>query len=315
MLAPSTSSCYRTGLLCFKRFLLLNNACISADVLPQLSEELMLFFVTHCHVVLRLAFTTIKLYVSGIKFAYMQAGFSNPFHHNDGTPFARLLLICRAIRKVQPPRMPTRLPITSNILEIILSVLGQGVFSPFTDIMLQCACSVAFYGFLRCGEFTTRQLPFNPDLGLCIGDVSLLQNKVSVTLKSSKTDPFRKGVTIHVFRNHSSCPVSAMSKYLRVRLHDHYLPSDPLFVCANGTPLTRNFFISCLKILLEKAGINPSSYSGHSFRLGAATTAAACSIEDHLIKTLGRWSSDSYCRYIKVSDAQLERAQLAMSSV
>ncbi|CAC5392902.1 unnamed protein product [Mytilus coruscus] len=32
----------------------------------------------------------------------------------------------------------------------------------------------------------------------------------------------------------------------------------------------------------------------------AATSAAACGVEDHIIQTLGRWSSDCYIRYIRI---------------
>ena len=43
-----------------------------------------------------------------------------------------------------------------------------------------------------------------------------------------------------------------------------------------------------------------SKYSGHSFRIGAATTAASVVVEDSLIKTLGRWESSAYILYVRV---------------
>ena len=64
------------------------------------------------------------------------------------------------------------------------------------------------------------------------------------------------------------------------------------FTTLAGTPLTRAFVIDKLKILLSKLGYNPSLYSGHSFRIGAATMATAANIPDHMIRTLGRWTSD-----------------------
>ena len=46
-------------------------------------------------------------------------------------------------------------------------------------------------------------------------------------------------------------------------------------------------------------GMNPSVYSGHSFRIGAATTAHAAGMEDSTIRMLGRWESDAVMRYIQ----------------
>ena len=80
-------------------------------------------------------------------------------------------------------------------------------------------CSLAFFGFLRCGELTCGTT-FDPDVDLCVGDVTLLPSlaKCAVKLKTSKTDPFRVGVTVNVFATDSACcPFKSMSRLLQVR--------------------------------------------------------------------------------------------------
>ena len=44
----------------------------------------------------------------------------------------------------------------------------------------------------------------------------------------------------------------------------------------------------------------PSKFSSHSFRIGAATVAAHSGIPDHLIQTMGRWSSNASQLYIRM---------------
>ena len=57
--------------------------------------------------------------------------------------------------------------------------------------------------------------------------------------------------------------------------------------------------------LLTLSGFNASSYAGHRYRIGAATTAAEANLSSWLIKTLGRWSSDCYERYINLKHLYL----------
>jgi len=48
----------------------------------------------------------------------------------------------------------------------------------------------------------------------------------------------------------------------------------PLFTFSDGCYLTWERFVSAVKAALEVAGISDSQYTGHSFQIGAATTAA-----------------------------------------
>ena len=48
--------------------------------------------------------------------------------------------------------------------------------------------------------------------------------------------------------------------------------------------MSRSEFGHLLKKALEAAGLETSRYSGHSLRIGAATSAAAAGVPDHLIK-------------------------------
>jgi len=54
-----------------------------------------------------------------------------------------------------------------------------------------------------------------------------------------------------------------------------------------------------LRKALQMIGEDPQQFGGHSFRAGAATTAAQQGIGDATIKLLRRWHSSAYQVYIK----------------
>ena len=78
--------------------------------------------------------------------------------------------------------------------------------------------------------------------------------------------------------------------------------SGPIFIWEDGKYLTRETFVTSIRSALTAAGyINALDYAGHSVRIGAATTAAQRGIQDSMIKTLGRWESSAYTRYIRTA--------------
>lgn len=279
--------------------------------LPPVTEDSFIYFVTYCHSCLKLKWTTIKLYLAGIRFHYLQAGYGNPFNATD-----RLQCILRGIKRSQINVSKPRLPIDSKVLKQICSLLKNGLFSPVMDITLQCMCLLAFYGFLRCSEFTVRSLKA-PFQFLRIRDISFSEDKSMFTLflASSKTDPFKTGTSILYYSNDNLCPVTSMYTYITKYRKQPLDSGAPLFLDFKKQPFSREVFITYLRDILSRLGYQESNYCGHSFRIGAATSAAAAGIEDHLIKTLGRWNSSCYARYIRTPRSTIKEAQKKLYSV
>ena len=128
-----------------------------------------------------------------------------------------------------------------------------------------------------------------------------------IKIKASKTDPFRQGVDIFVGRTGNElCPVVATLAYMVQRRPG----PGPLFKFQDGKPLTRQRFVARVREALTSAGVDSSAYSGHTFRSGAATTAAKCGVSDVVIKMLRRWKSSAYQLYIKTPRDQFQWSQL-----
>ena len=77
------------------------------------------------------------------------------------------------------------------------------------------------------------------------------------------------------------CPVA---DYLQVRCPDPGL----FFLFQSDKPLTQLVLVHGLLEAFQYESIPANNYNEHSFRTGAATTAACCGLEDSLIQTLGR---------------------------
>ena len=132
------------------------------------------------------------------------------------------------------------MPITQAILHTLKDQWAAAAVADKDFIMLWAACCLGFFGFMRAGEFTVTQVSkFDPPASLCLGNVTVddhqVPSLVRVQLKQSKTDPFRRGVSIYLGRTHLDlCPVVAILAYVAVRP----VYNGPFFVFTDGSFLT-----------------------------------------------------------------------------
>ncbi len=137
---------------------------------------------------------------------------------------------------------------------------------------------------------------------ILVGDVQL--HKVSdsetvvISMRSFKSHYGKRVFQIEMVPNSDAevCPVSAYRDYIQLRGSDH----APFFAFPGGIPISRRCFTDQLKLSLQWAGYSPNHYKGHSFRIGAASTAASMGISDERIQLMGRWRSDAFRKYIRI---------------
>lgn len=256
---------------------------------------------------------SIKGYLSAIRRLQIVKGLGDPFA--SSWPLLEYTLRGLKLRQARDKSRPEkRLPVTPDILRKLRKVWSEDT-QCVDNIMLWAVCCMCFYGFLRSGEVTlTSGQDYDPEADLSEGNVALddLDNPkaVRVHIKASKTDPFRLGVYVYLgATGNDLCPVAAVSAYLAVRGRE----SGPFFRFGSGTAITREALVGQLRSALARFGMETSRFSGHSFRIGAATTAATVGLEDSLIKTLGRWRSSAYQLYVRLPRERLASVSKTLS--
>lgn len=221
-------------------------------------------------------------------------------------------LLLNGLKKACPSGNDKRMPLTISLVRKLVLRLRKGCFSPFFDSMLEAVLLMALYGFLRCGEYTTKSLHFNPQHDLTFSDLITEEHMYSILLKHSKTDRSGKGIHVIIAKTKTIfCPFSSMMKYMLLRPITH--PSSPLFIVDGCKPMTRSWFSSKLRDLCLNCGLPPERYSPHSLRIGTATT-TALHLPTLTLKSLGRWSSSAYQSYVRFHKKEVLSAQKLMST-
>ena len=132
-----------------------------------------------------------------------------------------------------------------------------------------------------------------------------------IHLKQLKTDQFHRGAGIMVGTTGTHlCPVASVLSYIASRGTEQY----PFFLDSQVRPITKTYFIRELRKVISALGLPQQQFTGHSFRIGAATSADMAGVEDSTIQILGRWSSAAFLRYIRTPPVQLAALSVTLAS-
>ena len=304
---PREHSSYLTGWNCFKAF----HASHSLPF-PTLDVFTLSNFISFAHSILKIKSSTIQVYLSGINFLIkLSTGAPCP-----ALSHAHINMLLKGLRKAEPRPTPKRLPLTSDLLTRCITTLRSGYLNPRVDSVLESMFLLAFFGFLRCSEFTTSSLNFQPARHATLSDITIQSSDTLVFhLKCSKTNQSGPPHPIFLFRlDGYLSPYEPICNYINSRLASKASPLDPLFITETGKAASRFWFHHHFRHILSRSGISPELYSGHSFRIGAASSASKQKIPDHIIKILGRWSSPAYLTYIRhdLTDIRNAHSQLSI---
>lgn len=238
------------------------------------------------------AASTIDTYVASIAYIHKINGWEDP---TANFIIKKLKEGCRRLNRT----VDSRRPMSIQILHRLWALLPNLCHSSYEVRLFRAAFLLAFFAFLRVGEFTTISKKGDFSRIISDSDIRLGRELLSmeVNIRFSKTDQRGVGTIIRVGQGPSVelCPVKAMAEFMEVRT----AIKGPIFIHFGGDPLTRYQFNSMLKKGMKSMGLSASGFSSHSFRIGAATSAAmgGCPIEE--IQVMGRWRSSAVNSYIR----------------
>ena len=209
----------------------------------------------------------------------------------------------------------TRLTITPPLLRQLRTIWSQQAYS-YEHIMLWAVFCVCFFGFFRLEELipvseTAYDASRHVQLSDLTSDCPHNPTRLSIHLKRAKTDQLGRGATVYICRSDSDlCLVTVLLAFVAARGQQ----PDPLFRWVDGSPLSKPWVILKIREALTAIGVDPALYAGHSFRIGAATTAATAGIEDSIIQALGRWFSSAFLSYIRLTPQELAALSSRMNA-
>ena len=291
MLADNSLKSYRKAIESFKDFV---KKSTNNDIFFPPSLQNVLNYITYLHLN-GYAYTTVVGKISAI--AYL----CKILNVVDITKLFVVQKMLVAVKR-KGHCIDSRAPITFDILVKIIQAVDFSDRPIYLKLLIKSMYLIAFNAFLRVGEFTVNtQNDYRKVIQ--ISDIRFFEDSTNervleLTIREYKHNikgpPFI--VLIPKSTHKNVCVVNILMEYIKIRPN----VIGPLFIFTDSKAVSRRFFINELNKDAQCTGMISKNIKSHSFRIGAATTASMCGINDDTIKRLGRWKTDSFKRYVRV---------------
>ena len=178
------------------------------------------------------------------------------------------------------------------------------------DVMWRAALSVGFCALMRGCELARQPAEaFSTIKHLTRADVRFRRSRATgemyavLTMRVGKTGTHKER---EVIIGSGGSMVDALQALIDMERADPIADPlerarTPLFRRADGSAITVGQLRRVIKTLMERLGLDPRRFGAHSLRIGGATAALAAGLSPAAIRAAGRWGSDVYTIYTRLS--------------
>ena len=204
------------------------------------------------------------------------------------------------------------LPIDPSVLRLMYRSID---INKKSDLALWCSFLTAFYCLFRKANTVPKDDKFDANCILTRENISIdkTTRMVYVYVGFSKTNQYRKNDRcIPIPANDDPC--LDLFRHLDLLFSQVDVEAgSPAFSYGKNQFVNYRVFTVRLKELLSQAGLEPSLYSGHSFRRGGASFLFSIGGSQLMVHVLGDWSSMVYTRYLFMSADDRMAAQVLIA--
>ena len=186
------------------------------------------------------------------------------------------------------------------------------------DLSAWCGFLLAFFCLFRKANLCAKDSDDSPSVILKRSDIEIDEEteQVLVYVNFSKTNQYmHRSHVIPIPRNDD--PALDLFTHLKQLFATvKSCPESPALSFSRNQFINHRSFTERLKVLIKKAGLDPSLYSGHSFRRGGASYLYSIGGTTLMVQVLGEWSSQIFTRYLSLSiEDRLEAQELIATNI